>query len=212
MSIRLVLADDHPVILDGLESLFHLHDDFKILARCGTGDETLAAVRKHKPDILVLDIQMPGKNAFDVVREMQRLKLATRVVLLTAKLEESDALESARQGVAGVLTKDMASKLLVQCIRKVHAGEKFLEHRSFGEALETMVRHESDERQIAKLLSPREIEIVRLLASGLSNKAIGKQLFISEGTVKSHLHNIFEKLHIQSRLALSLYARDMGLI
>jgi two-component system, NarL family, nitrate/nitrite response regulator NarL len=212
MPISLVLADDHPIVLDGLEALFHLHDDFEILARCGTGDETLAAVRKHQPDVLLLDIKMPGKDAFGVVREMLNLKLRTRVVLLTAELDENSALESSQLGVAGVVTKDMAPKLLVQCVRKVHAGERFLEHSSFSGALEKMVRREGGEHEVARLLSPREIEIVRLLASGLPNKAIGKKLFISEGTVKVHLHNIYEKLQLQSRLALSLYARDKGLV
>lgn len=211
-SITLVLADDHPIVLDGLESLFQLHKEFRILARCGTGDETLEAVRKHQPNVLILDIQMPGKNAFDVIREMQRENLPTRVVLLTARLDEKDALESSRLGVPGVITKDMAPKLLIECVRKVHSGEKFLEHSSFSGALEKMVRRESSEQQIARLLSPREIEIVRLLAGGLPNKTISKKLFISEGTVKVHVHNIYDKLRLPSRLALSLYARDKGLV
>ena len=212
MPVGLVLADDHPIVLDGLERLFHLEQDLKVLARCKDGEETLRAARRHRPDILVLDIRMPGMGGLAVVREMREEKLPTRVVLLTGALDEDEAMEAIRLGVRGVVLKEMAPKLLVQCIRKVHTGEQWVERRSFGRALETMMRREAGARQIAGVLTPREMEIVRLVASGLHNKEIAAKLAISEGTVKIHLHNIYEKLNVRGRLELTLYAQGKGLV
>ncbi len=212
MPIGLVLADDHPIVLDGLEQLFRLERDFKVLARCRDGDETLQAVRKYRPDVLILDIRMPGRSGLAVLREMKREKLPTRVVLLTAAIDENEALEAIRLRVSGVVLKEMAPQLLVKCVRKVHAGGQWIEKRSFGRALETLLQREAGARQIAGLLTPREMEIVRLVASGLHNKEIAGNLLISEGTVKIHLHHIYEKLHVDGRLELTLYAQDKGLL
>jgi DNA-binding NarL/FixJ family response regulator len=212
MPIHLVLADDHPLILDGLENLFHLEKDFKVVARCLDGMETMQAVRKHRPDVLILDIRMPGKDGLEVAREMRKEKLPTRVVLLTAELDEDELLESLRLGVQGIVLKEMAPQLLVQCIRKVHAGEQWIEPRSARQALEKMLRREAGARDIATVLTPREIDLVRMVARGLRNKEIAGKLSISEGTVKVHLHNIYEKLKVEGRLALLRYAQEKGLV
>ena len=212
MPISLVLGDDHPIFLYGLEKLLRLQKDFKIVGRCTTGDDALLAVRKHRPDILLLDIRMAGKNAFEVIQEMQDEKLPTRVVLLTAIIHADEALAAARLGVAGVVLKGMAPKLLVQCLRKVHAGEKWLEKNSFSQALDKALRREAAEHQLSRRLSRREIEIMRMVAGGLRNQDVGKKLFISEGTVKIHLHHIYAKLDLHNRVALSVYARDTGLV
>ena len=101
MPIGLVLADDHPIVLDGLEHLFRLEQDFKVLARCRDSEETLQAVRKHRPDVLILDIRMPGKGGLEVLRQVKKERLPTRVVLLTAALDDDDALEAIRLRVSG---------------------------------------------------------------------------------------------------------------
>jgi len=212
MPIGLVLADDHPIILDGLDHLFRQEEDFKVLARCRDGEETLQAVRKHRPDVLILDLRMPGKDGLAVLREVTKEKLPTRVVLLTAEMSDAEALEAIRLRVNGVVLKEMAPQLLVKCIRKVHAGGQWWEKRSLGRAMETMLRREAGEREIAGVLTPRELQIVRLVASGLHNKEIADKLTISEGTVKIHLHHIYEKLHVDGRLELTLYAQDKGLV
>jgi DNA-binding NarL/FixJ family response regulator len=212
MPIHLVLADDHPLILDGLENLFHLEKDFKVVARCLDGMETMQAVRKHRPDVLILDIRMPGKDGLEIAREMRKEKLPTRIVLLTAELDEDELLESLRLGVQGIVLKEMAPQLLVQCIRKVHAGEQWIEPRSARQALEKMLRREAGARDIATVLTPREIDLVRMVARGLRNKEIAGKLSISEGTVKVHLHNIYEKLKVEGRLALLRYAQEKGLV
>ena len=208
----LVLANDHPLILAGLEQLFSLEHDFTVMAHCMSGEEALQAVRQHRPDVLVQDIRMPEKDGFTVLREMKREKLATKVVILTEALNGDEVLEAIRLGVRGVVLKEMAPQLLVQCIRKVHAGGEWLEKRSVVRALEKILRREAGERQLARILTPREITIVRMVATGLRNKAIADSLSISEGTVKIHLHHIYEKLKIDGRLALICYAQHQGFI
>ena len=212
MAIRLVLADDHPVVLEGLETLFRRERDIKVLARCLNGEETLEAVREHRPDVLVLDIRMPNTDGLDVLRQLKKEKLCPRVVLLTMGLEEDQVVEGLRLGVAGVVLKEMASHLLVQCVRKVHAGEQWLERRSFARVMDKILRREAGVREITAILTPREVGVVRLVAAGLHNKEVGEKLFISEGTVKNHLRNIFEKLKVSDRAELTRYARDKVLI
>jgi DNA-binding NarL/FixJ family response regulator len=212
MAISLVLADDHPIVLDGLENLFRQEADFTVLGRCVNGEEALRAVREYRPDVLILDIRMFKMDGLAVLREMKKEGLSTRVVLLTAALDEDQVVEAIRLGVSGVVLKEMAPQLLVQCVRKVHAGEQWLERQSFGRAMERMLRREAGAREIAGILTPREIEIVRMVATGLRNKLIAEKLFISEGTVKIHLHNIYEKLQVSDRLELARYARDKGLV
>jgi len=212
MPITLVLSDDHPLILDGMENLFRLEKDFKVVARCLDGEETVKAVRKHKPDVLVLDIRMPGMDGLSLLRQMKKEKLSTRVVLLTGALDEEELAEAVRLGVRGLVLKEMAPKLLVQCIRQVHAGELWLEKRSVTNALEKLLQREAGQREVAQLLTPREIEIVKQVAAGLRNIEIAKRLFISEGTVKMHLHNIYQKLGVDSRIKLTRYAQEKGLV
>jgi DNA-binding NarL/FixJ family response regulator len=212
MPISLVLADDHPLVLDGLEQLCRLESDFALLARCEDGETALRAVRAHRPDVLVLDIRMPGKNGLAVLRELSHEKLPTRVVLLTANLGEDDVLEAMRLGVRGVVLKEMAPQLLVRCIRTVHQGGQWIEKRSFGKALDRMLRREAGAREVAAKLTPREVEVVCKVGLGQRNREIAEALNITEGTVKIHLHNIYEKLGLGSRLELSLYAREKGLI
>lgn len=212
MPIRLVLADAHPLILDGLENLFRQEGDFQVVARCQDSEEALRAVREHRPDILVIDLRMPGKGGLAILREIRRGKLPTRVVLLTAALDEDEAIEALTLGVSGVVLKEMAPNLLLQCLRKVHAGGQWVEKQSFSRALDKMLRREAVAQELARVLTPREIEIVRIAAMGLGNKDIADRLCISEGTVKVHLHTIYEKLDIDGRVKLSLYARDKGLL
>jgi DNA-binding NarL/FixJ family response regulator len=212
MAIRLILADDHPIFLSGLEELLRREPDFDVVASCLEGEEALRAVRQHNPDVLILDLRMPERDGLGVLREMQKEKLSTRVVVLTAALDEEEVLEAIRLGVWGVVLKEMAPRLLVQCIRKVHAGEQWMEKRSVRLALERLLKRESGTREIAAVLTPREIDIVHMVAEGLTNKEIADRLYISGGTVKVHLHNIYEKLNVKSRLQLARYARDKGLV
>ena len=212
MPIRLVLADDHPIVLNGLESLFHLEADFQVLARCVNGEETLAAVRRHRPDVLILDIHMPRKDGLEVLRDLEKDQLPTKVVLLAAALEEHEVLEALRLGARGMVLKELAPQLLVQCVRKVHAGGKWLEKQLSARALETLVRRDADARDGKRDLTPRERDIVVMATAGLPTKEMARRLSISEGTVKIHLHNVYKKLKVQNRVELVLYAQSKKLV
>jgi DNA-binding NarL/FixJ family response regulator len=212
MAARLVLADDHPIVLDGLEQLFRLEPDFEVVARCRDGDETLRAVREERPDLLLLDIKMPGKDGLAVLQAIREEGLPTRVVLLTAALGEEQLVEAVRLGVRGVVLKETAPRILVKALREVQAGGQWLEAGLVSRALRKLVHRETEVREAEKLLTPRELEIVRMAGSGLRNRDIAERLFITEGTVKIHFHNIYQKLRITGRLELALYARDKGLV
>lgn len=206
-AIDLVIADDHPIVLNGLDELFRLQPDFRVVARCTDGDATLEAVRRHRPSVLVLDVRMPGKDGLAVLRQLKEETLPTRVVLLTAALDEDEVLDAIRLGVRGVVLKEMAPQMLVQCVREVHAGGQWLDRRSVVRALERVVRR----GELSTTLTPREAEITRMVAGGLRNKEIAARLGIVEGTVKLHLHNIYEKLGLDGRLELMVYVRDHGI-
>ncbi len=211
MPIRLVLADDHLIVLEGLEQLFRNEPDFEVVATCSGGSAAVEAVARHRPDVLVLDLRMPGVDGLEVIRRLQASgEIPTRVVLLTGSIREEEATEAIRLGVDGVILKEMASRLLVECVRKVHAGERWLERGSFGGALERALRREAAASELSALTA-REIEIVRLVGRGLRNREIAERLYITEGTVKGHLHRIFEKLDVETRSALTRYALEKGL-
>jgi DNA-binding NarL/FixJ family response regulator len=212
MPIRLVLGDDHPIVLDGLENLFRLEPDFRVVARCVNGDECLVAVRRHDPDVLVLDLRMPRKDGLTVLRELHKEKHPVKVVLLAAALEEEEVLEALRLGVRGMVLKELAPQMVVQCVRKVHAGEQWLEKQAFGRALETLLRREAGEREAGSVLTPRELEMVGMVARGLRNKEMSERMNISEGTVKIHLHHIYRKLKVENRVDLILYAQSKRLV
>ena len=208
--IGLVLADDHPVVLAGLDWLLSLERDLEILARATNGNEALSAVRQYHPDILILDLLMPGKDGLSVLREMREEKSATRVVVLTG-VGGDDVLESIRLGAQGLVMKDMATKLLVRCIREVHAGRKWLDRTSATRALDKMLSREAGLQACAHKLTPRELEIACLTARGMPNKAVAEQLSITEGTAKLHLHHVYQKLNVDGRMGLMQHLRSRGL-
>ncbi len=210
--IDLVLADDHPIVLRGLENLFQLTDGFRVVACCADGHEALAAVRRHRPQVAILDIKMPGLDGLAVVEALLDEKLGTRVVLLTATLDESLVLRAMSLGVHGLVLKETAPKVLVRAVREVSDGGQWFEHRVLGSALKRMLQRTQGEREAAADLTATEIKIVRMVASGLRNRQIADTLCVSEGTVKTHLHNIYGKLGVSGRLELTLHAQKKGLV
>jgi DNA-binding NarL/FixJ family response regulator len=211
MAIRLVVADDHAVVLRGLEALLALEPDLAVLATCTNGNAAVEAVRKHRPDILLLDLAMPGLDGLGVLAALKKESAPPRVVLLTATIEDDEVLEAMRLGVAGVFLKELPPHLLLECIRNVHAGEQWIEKQSAARALERMLRREVREREVSRVLTPREMEIVRMVAQGMRTGTIAKHLNVAEGTVKTHLHNIYDKLKLDGRVGLMLFAREEGI-
>lgn len=210
--IRVVLADDHQVVLEGLRQLFRNHGDFEVVACCRTGDEALAAVRKGGVDVLVMDLRMPERSGLDVLRTLSTEPHAHQTVLLAATIGDDDAVEAIRLGVRGLVMKESTSAELLDCVRRVHNGEQRIDQPTMSRAFQRVSRRELATVEIGRVLSAREIEVLRLLALGLKNRDIGSRLCIAEGTVKIHIHNIYDKLGIEGRLELLLYAREKGLV
>jgi two-component system nitrate/nitrite response regulator NarL len=212
MPINVALADDHPIVLQGLRQLFEREHDFHVVATCVSGEEALGAVRAATVDVLVLDLLMPGLKGLDVLRRMRDDNLRIATVLLTASIDDDEVVEAVQLGARGIVLKDAPPSTLLECVRRVHAGHRWLDHPTLDRAFDRVLHREASARDAAALLTPREAEIVRMVAEGLRNRDIATRLAISEGTVKIHLHNIYEKLGVDGRLALAVFAREKGLI
>jgi DNA-binding NarL/FixJ family response regulator len=208
--VSLVLADSLPIFLAGMEHIFRSVPGFRVLACCTEASETARAVRRHVPDVLLLDLDIAGQG-LKVLQDLSAAGLATRVVVLASKLTEHEMVEVFRLGARGILLKHMDRRLVIQCIRKVHAGARWLEKASMDRAIEQLLRHQASSREAAAVLTAREFQIVRLIAAGRLIKEIADTLAISDGTVKAHLHHIYGKLGVKGRLELILYARDRDL-
>jgi len=212
MRISVVLADDHPIVLDGLAQLLAGDERFEVVELCSDGEEALAAIRTQAPRIAVLDIRMPGRDGLGVLRALVEERLSTRVVLLTAQISDDEVIEAIRLGVAGIILKETASRQLMTALHDVANGMTWHDQKVVRRALDKLLRVSAGLEQTEKVLTPREVEIVRLVAAGLRNKQIADQLSITEGTVKIHLHTVFEKLGVSSRMELSNYARARSLL
>jgi two-component system, NarL family, nitrate/nitrite response regulator NarL len=205
--IRVLLADDHAIFRDGLRKLLGADEDIVIVGEAQNGAECIKMLAKLKPDILLLDLRMPDKDGLAVLEEVNFDTISTRVVVLTAAEDDRDVVRAMRLGARGVVLKQSATDLLVKGIHRVFAGEIWLDNRMTSEVMKAFSKSsESGPRREKPLLSDREKEIVQLVAQGFRNKEIGEKLFISEQTVKNHLHNIFDKLGVSDRLELALYA------
>ncbi len=210
MSIRVALADDHPVVIEGLEQLFRLEPDITVVGCASNGVEALDVVRKSRPDVLVLDLRMPKLDGVAVVRELQQEELPTRIVVLTG-IDGDQIQEAIELGVSGVVLKDMAAELLVRAVRQVHAGGTWIERNAATKTVNRLLQRDVATREITAKLTPREIEVARMIAKGLPNKAVADRLRISEGTAKLHLHHVYAKLGLDGRMALARYLQSRGL-
>jgi DNA-binding NarL/FixJ family response regulator len=210
--IRLVLADDHAIVLHGLKRLFEGHPDFRVVECCVDGEGAIVAARDDTCDVLVLDLRMPGRTGLDVLKTLAAEKRRCRTVLLTAAISDDDVVEAVRLGAWGVVLKESSPETLLECVRRVYRGEQWIDRETMTRAFGHAMQREAAMREASRILTPREIEIVRMIAQGLRNRVIAERLSISEGTVKIHLHNVYEKLGIDGRLELMLYAQEKGLV
>lgn len=212
-AIRILVADDHAIFRDGLRKLLEASDEAQIVGEASNGVECTKMLPKLKPDILLLDLRMPEKDGLAVLEEVNFESLPTRVIVLTAAEDDRDVVRAMRLGARGVVLKQSASDLLLKSIHKVYDGEIWLDNRMTAEVIDAFKKSaEAGIRREKPLLSDREKEIVQLVAQGFRNREIGEKLFISEQTVKNHLHNIFDKLGVSDRLELALYAIHHRLI
>jgi DNA-binding NarL/FixJ family response regulator len=209
--IRLVLAGGQILVLEALAALFREAGGFTVLACCRDGEEALAAVPRLAPDVVVVDLRLLRMDGLEVVRRLAEGRANPPAVLLVDQLDEREALAALRLGVGGVVLKQMPAASLLRCVRAVHAGEPWLERRSAARMIEKLVRDEGSRRDVVRLLTPREIEVVRTAGRGLRTRAIAAELGTSENTVKAHLGNIYAKLGVHGRLDLYRFAVDKGL-
>jgi DNA-binding NarL/FixJ family response regulator len=216
--IRIVVADDHPIFRDGLCKLLALEDDFEVVAQAQDGRQVLEVLHQLEPDILLLDLKMPGLDGLQTLQRLQVAKGKTRVIVLTASDDKNEFVQAMKLGTSGIVLKQTATDQLIKSIRKVHAGEIWLDSHTTAAVIRQFVANEDAapppqplsgapprERERSPL-SQREREIVALVAQGFKNKEMAEKMFISEQTVKNHLHNIFDKLGVSDRLELALYA------
>lgn len=213
MTIRIAIADDHPVVRKGLAQFFADEDDLEVIAQCADGEELVEVLRSSKPpDVAIIDLRMRRMGALDVLRYLREKAMPSNVIILAGNIGDDEVVEAMRLGVKGILLKEMAPNLLVQSIRKVAAGGVWLEKDAVARAMERLLQVEERVQEIRQILTAREIDVVRMLAKGLVNREIAEKLFISEGTVKTHLHTIYEKLGVKGRLQLVKYAGEHGLL
>ena len=193
-AMRVVLADDHPIVLGGLRALLQAEAGVEIVAAVPDGASALAVIRAHEPHIAVLDINMPELTGLGVLEALEADGLATRVVFLTGTASDEQIATAVERGAWGFLLKEHALDTLVQCLRTVAAGQRWLPEEVVAPAIRRATERREKDVQLARVLTAREYEIAGLVAQGLSNKHIARRLTISEGTVKIHLHNMYEKL------------------
>jgi two-component system, NarL family, nitrate/nitrite response regulator NarL len=214
--IRIVVADDHPIFRDGLCKLLALEEDFEVVAQAQDGRQVLDVLQQYAPDILLLDLKMPGLDGLATLQRLQAVKNRTRVIVLTASDDKNEFVQAMKLGTSGIVLKQTATEMLIKSIRKVHAGEIWLDSHTTAAVIRQFVAADdtpppanpqsSNRERERSPLSQREREIVALVAQGFKNKEMAEKMFISEQTVKNHLHNIFDKLGVSDRLELALYA------
>ncbi len=231
--IRIVLADDHPIVRDGLKKMLTLESDLEVVGEANDGREALEQIQMHEPDILLLDLRMPNLDGLSALQTLQHINRKTRVIILTASEDKNEFVQAMKLGCSGIVLKQTAPELIVKSIRKVNDGEIWLDSHTTAAVMRQFATVGGDNHSSSSSssssgghsmagssqgkvrerspLSAREREIVGLVAQGYKNKEMAEKMFISEQTVKNHLHNIFDKLGVSDRLELALYAIHKGL-
>jgi two-component system, NarL family, nitrate/nitrite response regulator NarL len=208
MKLRIAIADDHPVVRKGLAQFIAEEEDLDLVAECRDGNELIEILKLDPPDIALVDLRMRECGGMDVLRFAHEQHIPTRFIILAGNITDDEVLAAMRLGAKGIVLKELAPTLLMQSIRKVAGGDVWLEKDSIARVMERLLDHQQRRETIKSLLTHRELEIVRMVVQGLGNREIGEALFISEGTVKSHLRSIFEKLGVKSRMQLAAMARE----
>ncbi len=196
-----VIADRHPVVLQGLTNVLTAESGFKVVACCSDGTDCIEAIRSLVPDIAILDISLPGLTGLEILTIANSESLPTRMVFFTASVEDRELIVSAAAGAYGVILKDVAPEILVQSLREIADGQRLL-------PLPTVPREQgnvANTENVLTVLTERERQIMRLVSGGLSNKEIGRRLNITDGTIKQHLHHIYQKLEISNRTVLAAF-------
>jgi DNA-binding NarL/FixJ family response regulator len=209
--IRLLIADDHPVVRDGLSGMFASHPDFEVLGEAADGEEAVRRAQALKPDVVLMDLRMPGMDGVSAIRELVRRGVPARVLVLTTYDTDSDVLPAIEAGATGYLLKDAEAEEVAQAVRAAYAGETHLDP-AVARLLARRMRERRSAPPPAEPLTHRELEVLSLVGRGASNKEIATALFITERTARTHVSNILGKLDLASRTQAALYAVENKLV
>jgi two-component system nitrate/nitrite response regulator NarL len=211
VSIRVVIVDDHPIVLQGLQHLFARQSDLDVVACCATVQDGLEAARHERPDVMVVDLRMPNGGGLSLLDSIGGEHLPVRSVVLTAAISDDEMAQALQKGATGLVLKESAPDQLIECVRRVHAGERWVDPGAMTRVLQATPTAEPGNDRAAALTG-RERQVVKMIAAGLRNRDIGERLSISENTVKVHLHNIYEKLGVEGRMELLLLAQELKIV
>lgn len=213
MPIKIVIADDHALLRQGIKNVLSLEPDLEVIGEAADGEEAISKIESLKPDILLLDVNMPHMNGLEVTKRLKADNTPVKVIILTIHDDESYVFEVIKSGADGYILKDIEPGMLVKAIRLVNEGQSFiyptLTKRLFGELSRQEERRAAPpERRSSKeeRLTYREVEVLKLIGRGMNNQEIAQELFLSEKTVKNHLTNIFRKISVVDRTQAVLYA------
>lgn len=206
--IRLVVADDHPVVLNGLEQILRAEKDFQVIACCTDGDQAIVSVRELDPDMLILDLRMPRMDGLAVLQELQRFECRTRIILLTASLDAAEIRQAIISGASGVILKDSAVHLLVACIRSVMAGERWLDPGNVRRLLAESDSTGHIAPMAAGRLTDREVELLFMVACRLTVDEVARALGLSESAVRAQIERLCRKLDVDSVADLDQFVVD----
>jgi DNA-binding NarL/FixJ family response regulator len=213
--IRVVIADDHDLYRRGMGVVVELDGTARIVGEAGNGDEAVEVVARLRPDIVLMDVRMPGVGGIEACRRIRSVAPGTRILMLTMSDDESDLFDAIKAGASGYLLKDLPGEEVAAAIRTVHDGQAIIPPGMAATLLNEFSRLSQESGPAASPdthLTDREVEVLRLVARGLANREIAEVLVISENTVKNHVRNILEKLHLHSRVEAAVYAHRQNLI
>ena len=211
MAISIMITDDHSMIREGLKSLLELDDDIKVIAQAVDGRDCLDKLDVYKPDVLLLDINMPNMNGLEVLKELKARKSKVKVLVLTVHNETEYLMKAVDIGINGYVLKDSESAELKKAIRAIMDGETYIQPSLIPALNAKRLERNEDEEKIDSL-TRRELEVLKLLAIGMYNKEVAEKLEISERTVKNHVSNIFKKLEVTDRTQAAVFAIRNNLI
>jgi len=210
-AIRLLIADDHHIVRKGIKALLATEPDLQVVGEADNGVEAVEKAGALKPDVILMDLMMPQMDGIEATRRITAERPETRILVLTSFAADDKVFPAVKAGALGYLLKDSAPEQLLEAIRQVHRGEPSLEPSIARKVLLELAQPGGTGRQTADPLTEREVDVLRLIAQGMSNKEIAAKIFVAEWTVRSHVSNILGKLHLASRTQAALYALRSGL-